>query len=320
MLASNGTDAVLEAPMSEMSLVILAAGLGSRYGGLKQIDPVGPNGELLIEYSMYDALSVGIGHIVFVIQKSQEETFREVLGAKLKNRCRMSFAPQEMSDLPPGIACPPERRKPWGTGHAVLSGRHVVQGSFAVINADDFYGRESYTRLAKFIGDKSNSPNACALVGFDLKKTITAHGTVSRGVCRVDASGLLLGIDERTEVGLEANDLVFWDKDGISHNLPESSVASMNMWAFPQAFMSELANKFAQFLASTATDLIRDEFFLPGAVGELIASQRAAVHVLQTTASWMGVTYREDLVRVREGIQTLIEEGVYPKNLWDDDV
>lgn len=306
--------------MSEVSLVILAAGLGSRYGGLKQIDPVGPNGELLIEYSMYDALSVGIGHIVFVIQKTQEEAFREVLGAKLKNRCRISFAPQEMSDLPPGIAWPPERRKPWGTGHAVLSGRHVVQGPFAVINADDFYGRESYANLAKFLGDESNSLNTCALVGFDLKKTITALGTVSRGVCRVDASGLLLGIDERTKVGLQEDDLVFWDEDGIFHSLPESSVVSMNMWAFPQVFMSELADEFAEFLDSTATDPARDEFFLPGAVGELIAAQRITVQVLPSTASWMGVTYREDLARVRKGIRALIEDGVYPENLWDDDV
>ena len=314
----NGADAILEETMSLISLVILAAGLGSRYGGLKQIDPVGPNGELLIEYSIYDALSVGIDHVVFVIQKNQEEAFREVLGAKLENRCRVSFVPQESTDLPSGIALPSERRKPWGTGHAVLSGRHAVQGPFAVINADDFYGRESYTRLAKFLGDKHVSPNACALVGFDLKNTITAHGTVSRGVCRVATSGRLLGIDERTKIGLQEDELVFWDKDGKSHPLPKLSVASMNMWAFPWGFMSELADKFAQFLTSTSTDLIRDEFFLPGAVGELIASQRATVHVLPTTASWMGVTYREDLAQVQEGIRTLIEDGVYPKNLWDD--
>jgi len=304
--------------MSQTSLVILAAGLGSRYGGLKQIDPVGPNGELLIEYSIYDALSVGIGHIVFVIQKCQEETFREVFSAKLKNRCRVSFAPQEMTDLPPGIALSPERQKPWGTGHAVLSGRHVVQGPFAVINADDFYGRESYASLAKFLRDENDSPNVCALVGFDLKKTITAHGTVSRGICKVDASGLLLGIDERTKVGLQQDDLVFWDEDDISHTLPELSVASMNMWAFPQKFMSELADKFVEFLESTDTDLIRDEFFLPGAVGELATSHRAAVRVLPTTSSWMGVTYREDLARVREGIRMLIEDGTYPTILWGD--
>ena len=305
--------------MIQTSLVILAAGLGSRYGGLKQIDPVGPNGELLIEYSIYDALSVGIGHIVFVIQKTQEDAFREILGEKLKNRCRVSFAPQELTDLPPGISLSPGRQKPWGTGHAVLSSRHVVQGSFVVINADDFYGWESYTRLAKFMGDESDSPNACALVGFDLKTTIAARGTVSRGVCRVDASGLLLGIDERTKVGLEADELVFWAKDGISHSLPESSVASMNMWAFPQRFMSELTDRFVEFLTSTGTDLMRDEFFLPGAVGEMVASHRATVRVLPTTSSWMGVTYHEDLARVREGIRRLIEDGTYPKVLWGDD-
>lgn len=306
--------------MSETSLVILAAGLGSRYGGLKQIDPVGPNGELLIEYSIYDALSVGIGHIVFVIQQSQAHAFREMLGAKLDGLCRVSFAYQEMTDLPPGSTLPPARKKPWGTGHAVLSSRHVVQGSFLVINADDFYGRDSYASLAQFLNCESDLANTCALVGFDLRGTITDHGTVSRGVCRVGADGLLLGIDERTKVGLQDEGLVFWDEDGTSHDLPAASVASMNMWAFPQMFMGELADEFSKFLAATDTDLTRDEFFLPEAVGELTAARRVSVRVLPTMASWMGVTYREDLARVRKGIRAMIENGTYPEILWDDSV
>jgi Nucleotidyl transferase len=311
---------ILEAEMAETSLVILAAGLGSRYGGLKQIDPIGPNGELLIEYSIYDALSVGIGHIVFVIQRSQEDAFREMLGTKLEGRCHVSYAYQELADLPPGNALPPGRKRPWGTGHAVLSARHAVQGPFAVINADDFYGRESYVSLAHFLEHESNLPNAYALVGFDLRKTITSHGTVSRGVCRVSSEGLLLGIDERTKVGLQEEALVFWDEDGAVHCLPETSVASMNMWAFPRMFMSELGGKFGKFMASTDTDLAHDEFFLPGAVGELAATGRATARVLPTRASWMGVTYREDLVRVQQGIRAMIEDGTYPKNLWNDDV
>ena len=302
----------------ETSLVILAAGMGSRYGGLKQIDPIGPNVELLIEYSIYDALSVGLRHIVFVIQQSQEESFRDMLGAKLANRCRVSFIHQELTDLPQGFALPRERVKPWGTGHAVLSSRHVVQGSFAVINVDDFYGRPSYAALAEHLGPEGATPPSYALVGFDLKKTITTHGTVSRGICRVDANGRLVGIDERTKVGLHEDVLVFWDEAGNPQNLPESSVASMNMWAFPQAFMSELADRFHELLKSPDTDLSYDEFFLPAAVGDLAASQRAIVHVIPTTASWMGVTYREDLAQVREGIRTQIKDGVYPPVLWDD--
>jgi hypothetical protein len=230
----------------------------------------------------------------------------------------VSFVHQELTDLPPGFALPSERVKPWGTGHAVLSSRHVVQGPFAVINADDFYGRPSYALLAEHLGHEGATLPSYALVGFDLRKTTTMHGTVSRGICRVDANGRLLGIDERTRVGVHEDALVFWDEAGNPQNLPESSVASMNMWAFPHAFMSELADRFHEFLKSPDTDLSRDEFFLPAAVGELAASQRAIVHVLPTTASWMGVTYREDLARVREGIRTQIEHGVYPTVLWDD--
>jgi len=304
--------------MTELSLVVLAAGMGSRYGGLKQIEPVGANGELLIEYSIYDALAVGIRHIVFVIQRDQEDTFRDVLEEKLEDRCAVSFVHQEMADLPPGTALPPERRKPWGTGHAVLSCRNVVRGPFAVANADDFYGRNSYGQIARFLGSSSDSSDEVALVGFDLKKTLTTHGTVSRGVCSVDENGLLVRIDERTKVGLIGKSVVFWDADGTPHELPAESVASMNMWAFPNNFMRELAAKFSEFLETTSIDKTRDEFYLPGAVGDLVAEQRATVRVLPTAAKWMGVTYRADISRVREGIRALIEAGVYPQRLWED--
>ena len=304
--------------MAEASLVILAAGMGSRYGGLKQMDPVGANGELLIEYSIYDALSVGIRHIVFVIQRDQEDAFCDLLGEKLEDRCVVSFVHQEMADLPPGTALPPERAKPWGTGHAVLSCRNVVRGPFAVANADDFYGRESYVQLAGLLDSGCDSNDAYGLIGFDLKKTLTASGTVSRGVCRVDENGLLVGIDERTKVGLKGDSVVFWAADGTLHELPGESVASMNLWAFPNDFMRELAAKFSEFLETASTDLVHDEFFLPAVVGDLVAEQRATVRVLPTAAKWMGVTYRADISRVREGIRALIEAGVYPQRLWED--
>ena len=303
--------------MAEISLVILAAGMGSRYGGLKQMDPVGANGELLIEYSIYDALSVGIRHIVFVIQRDQEDAFRDVLGEKLEDRCVVSFVHQEIADLPPGTALPPERAKPWGTGHAVLSCRNVVRGPFAVANADDFYGRESYVQLAGLLDSGCDSSDAYGLIGFDLRKTLTASGTVSRGVCRVDENGLLVGIDERTKVGFKGDSVVFWDADGTLHELPGESVASMNLWAFPNDFMRELAAKFSDFLEATSTDLMHDEFFLPAVVGDLVAEQRATVRVLPTSSKWMGVTYRADISRVRQGIRRLIEAGVYPQRLWE---
>ncbi len=304
--------------MVEISLIVLAAGMGSRYGGLKQIEPAGPNGELLIEYSIYDALSVGIHHVVFVIQKDQEDLFRDMLGEKLEDRCDVSFVHQELTDLPPGIDLPSERRKPWGTGHAVLSCRDAVRDSFAVINADDFYGRESYVQLAGYLGSARSSGDEVALVGFDLKKTITVNGTVSRGVCRVDDNGLLMGIDERTKVGLIEDSLVYLDAEGTPYELPAESIASMNMWAFPSSFMRELATKFSEFLEATSTDRTHDEFYLPEAVSALVAAQCAHVRVLPTSANWMGVTYREDIPYVREGIRKLIGDGIYPNRLWEN--
>jgi len=304
--------------MVDFELIVLAAGMGSRYGGLKQMEPVGPNGELLIEYSIYDALAVGFRHVVFVIQKDQESTFRELLAEKLEDRCAMSFAHQELTDLPPGTILPPERHKPWGTGHAVLSCRNVVRGPFAAINADDFYGRNSYEQLARFLGSTSDSSEEVALVGFDLKRTLTAHGTVSRGVCSVDEGGFLMRIDERTKIGLQDDLPVFWDGDGNMHELPGYSIASMNMWAFPSSFMRNLGRKFSEFLLATDTDVVHDEFFLPGAVGDLMAERHAQVRVLPTAEEWMGVTYRQDIPRVREGIRALIEGGIYPRKLWED--
>lgn len=304
--------------MADFELIVLAAGMGSRYGGLKQIEPVGLDGELLIEYSIYDALSAGFGRVVFVIQKDQESSFRELLAGKLENRCEVSFVHQDLTDLPPGTDLPLERRKPWGTGHAVLSCRNVVRGPFAVINADDFYGRGSYEHLVRFLGSAGNSIDEIALVGFDLKKTLTTHGTVSRGVCSVNEDGFLVRIDERTQVRLQEDVPVFWDEDGVAHELPGGSVASMNMWAFPNDFMRELGEKFEEFLKDRGTDAVHDEFFLPSVVDDLMTGRGARVRVLPTAEEWMGVTYREDIPRVREGIRALIEGGIYPRKLWED--
>jgi len=304
--------------MADFELIVLAAGMGSRYGGLKQIEPVGLNSELLIEYSIYDALSAGFRRVVFVIQKDQECSFRQLLAGKLEDRCEVSFVHQDLTDLPPGTVLPPGRQKPWGTGHAVLSCRNAVRGPFAVINADDFYGRGSYEQLVRFLGSAGDAIDEIALVGFDLKKTLTTHGTVSRGVCSVNANGFLVRIDERTQVSLQEDWPVFWDSDGVTHVLPSDSVASMNMWAFPNDFLRELSERFAKFLKDRSTDAVHDEFFLPGVVGDLMTENRARVRVLPTAEEWMGVTYREDIPRVREGIRTLIEGGIYPRKLWEN--
>jgi len=304
--------------MADFELIVLAAGMGSRYGGLKQTEPVGPNGELLIEYSIYDALAAGFCRVVFVIQKDQEGSFRELLEGKLEDRCDVSFVHQDLTDLPPETNLPPERRKPWGTGHAVLSCRNAVRGPFAVINADDFYGRDSYEQLVRFLGSASDSSGELALVGFDLKKTLTTHGTVSRGVCSVDGNGYLVRIEERTKVGLRDELPVFWDDDGNTHELPGDSVASMNMWAFPNDFMRALGESFSRFLKARSTDAVQDEFFLPRVVGDLMVKRCMRVRVLPTAEEWMGVTYREDVPRVREGIRALIESGIYPPKLWED--
>jgi len=303
--------------MNDPSLVILAAGMGSRYGGLKQTEPVGPHGELLIEYSIFDALAEGFRHIVFIIRRDQEDAFREVLGEKLAGRCSVSFAYQELTDLPAGWSVPAGRIKPWGTAHAVLSCRDMVQDSFAVMNADDYYGRESFARIAESLDHGEISPGEFALVGFDLVSTLTTHGAVSRGVCSVDVDGYLEQITERTQVTLHNEAPVYRNQLGDMQSLAGDVIASMNLWAFPDTFMETLEKLFPRFLKSARSDEVQDEYFLPAVVGDLVSARRARVRVLRTTSNWMGVTYREDMPYVRDRIRRLIGSGQYPPRLWN---
>ncbi|TFH11619.1 MAG: nucleotidyltransferase, partial [Candidatus Atribacteria bacterium] len=302
--------------MGEVTLVVLAAGMGSRYGGLKQIEPVGPHGELLVEYSVFDAISVGIHQVVFVIQRSQESVFREMLSGKMEGHCKVSFAYQELADLPSGMEVPLARTKPWGTGHALLSARDVVDGSFVVINADDFYGRESYGSVASFLKRPTHSGEEHALVGFSLRTTLTKHGSVSRGVCVLDERGYLAMIDERTKISHGEGSSIYWCDGNESHLLPGDAVVSMNMWAFSRSFMRDLAGQFMDFLQSSNTDVCQDEFFLPAAVSRLVSEGKARVRVLPTAAKWMGVTHRQDLAQVKRNIQSLVQHGIYPQHLW----
>lgn len=303
---------------SPLTLVVLAAGIGSRYGGLKQIDPVGPHGELIVDYSVYDALRAGFQRVVFVISRRIEATFRERVGRTIERQCDTDYVFQQLDDLPPGFAVPPDRVKPWGTGHATLVSRTAVNGPFAVINADDFYGRDSFRALGRYLAE-SPEPGPIqhyAMVGFPLENTLTEHGHVSRGICQVDGDGFLVDIQERTRVQ-PFGDAIRYSDDGETWiDVPEGSIASMNAWGFTPDLFAELEARFAAFLSDPQRDLDRAEFYLPQTVGELVAEGCARVRVLPTPERWFGVTYPGDKARGKAAIDGLVQQGVYPARLW----
>ena len=289
------------------ALLVLAAGMGSRYGGLKQIDPVGPSGETILDYSVFDALRAGFGKIVFVIRRDFEATFREKIGAKYAGRIAVDYVFQSLDMLPPGIAVPAGREKPWGTGHATWCAREAMQEPFAVINADDFYGSDSFRQLSVFLGNASG-PMA-AMVGFELAKTLSENGAVSRGVCEVAPDGALLEVTECT--GILPHEV------GPGRKLSGETIVSMNCWGFTPEIFPKLDERFRSFLASALVEApTKAEFYLPGAVSDLIAWKEAVVHVLPTASAWFGVTYREDKPRVMEALSELVRKGQYPQKLW----
>ena len=304
--------------MSEPTLVVMAAGIGSRYGGLKQTDPVGPNGEIIIDYSIYDALNAGFGKVVFVIKKDVEEAFRERVGRTIEKRCETTYVFQKIEDVPEGFEVPPGRQKPWGTGHATLSCKNVVHSPFAVINADDFYGHSSYQTLCDYLRsaqDRDGVYNYC-MVGYALKSTLTEHGHVARGVCTVDEDGFLVEIRERTRIE-KFGEIVKYTKDGETWiEIPGESVVSMNMWGFTPSLFLELEARFPQFLQKNSDNIQKAEYFLPDVVGDLIKEKKASVKVLSTNERWFGVTYKQDKPRAKQAIRDLIRRGIYPENLW----
>lgn len=304
--------------MSPPTLVIMAAGIGSRYGGLKQIDPVGPNGEIVIDYSIYDALKVGFKKIVFVIRKEIEDIFREKVGKNIDSRAETVYVFQELSMLPEGFSLPPKRLKPWGTAHAVLCCQDAVNTPFAVINADDFYGPSSFRILYNYlkdVHDKGGVYNYC-MVGYVLKNTLSKHGHVARGVCSVDREGFLVDIQERTKIQ-RFGETVKYTEDGVNWvEISSDSTVSINMWGFTPSIFSELEKRFIYFLRDSS-DNIKAEYFLPEVVGHLIREGRAKVKVLQTEEKWFGVTYREDMPDIQKEIRALISSGVYPASLWN---
>jgi len=302
------------------TLLILAAGLGSRYGGLKQIDPVGPNGELIIDYSIYDALRAGFGKLVFVIRHYFEEAFRAAIGGRFEALVETACAYQELDALPAGFEVPAGREKPWGTGHAILVARDLIDGPFAVINADDYYGADSFGQMAEFLrggqADGGVGPGQYAMVGFRLRNTLSDYGAVARGVCRCDEDGCLVDIVERKRVERWKQGVRYFDEDGTEHPLAGDEVVSMNLWGFDPLIFAHLQRHFEEFLREHG-DWSDSELYIPTVVGDLLAEGLVRVKVLSTHEQWFGVTYRQDRSRAVRSIAELIEKGVYPRKLWE---
>lgn len=291
------------------TLLVLAAGMGSRYGGLKQVDPVGPSGETILDYAVFDAIREGFGRVVFVIRREFEEAFRTQVAAKYAGRIRVDYVFQSLDALPPGFAVPEGREKPWGTGHAVWCARDAVDGPFAVIGADDFFGRDAFRQLAAFLReeqDEESAPNF-AMIGYRLANTLSENGAVSRGVCATGVDGYLEKVVEHT--GIRREEAVPGGK------YTGGETVSMNCWAFTPAFFTGLSEQFEAFLEARGGEL-KSEFYLPEAVSEQVAQGLVTVEVRPTEASWFGVTYREDKPRVQAALAELVARGEYPERLF----
>jgi hypothetical protein len=298
------------------TLVVLAAGIGNRYGGLKQVDAFGPNGETIIDYSVYDAVRAGFGRVVFVIRRSIESEFRSAFLSRLEGRVDVRVAFQELENVPAGCAVPAGRTKPWGTSQAVLAAFSEVREPFAAVNADDFYGRGAYEAMAGFLRERSVDESQYALVGYRLDLTLSEHGTVARGVCEVGPDGFLTGIVERLGIGRSGGKIRFLGDDGRETELAPKTVASMNFWGFTPTFFDDVRTEFEAFLKS-CPDPLKAEIYIPLVVNALIRAGRARVRVLESPDAWFGVTYREDKPRVTAAIRALVESGAYPERLWD---
>jgi len=295
----------------------MAAGIGSRYGGLKQIDPIGPTGEIIIDYSLHDAIQAGFGRVVFVIKKELEEVFRERIGRQVEGRIDTRYAFQELTDLPEGFEVPEGRTKPWGTGHAVLAAREHIDAPFAVINGDDFYGRGAFQAIADFLRGAADGAGLSpfAMVGYPVENTLTDHGHVARGVCSVDATGKLVDIVERTRIERRDGGIAFTEDGQTWQPIAEGTPVSMNMWGFTPALMQALEARFPAFLEGAAGNL-KAEYFLPSVVDAMVKEGRATVDVLPVRERWFGVTYQEDKPIVKAAIGKLVEAGTYPSPLW----
>ena len=298
-------------------LLIMAAGLGSRYGGLKQIDPVDNAGQLLIDYSIYDAKQAGFETVIFVVAPGRESDFHERIGVRVARHMDVRYAAQRPDTLPAGFAVPPERKKPWGTAHAVLSAKQEVAGRpFLVINADDFYGRSSYQKLYEFLMHEALGGRH-AMMGYRLENTLTENGHVARGVCRTDPEGYLVEVVERTQIEQKAGGPAYTEDGENWTSLPPGTTVSMNMWGFAPSMMEEIESHFSSFLKENlAKNPLKCEYYLPLVVNELLREHKASFQVLPTAEKWYGVTYAADMPIVRAALAALRKEGLYPEQLW----
>lgn len=295
------------------TLLILAAGMGSRYGGIKQMDAFGPNGETIIDYSIYDAIRSGFGKVVFIIRESFAEEFKSQFEKKLSGKIETEYVMQEMDSYIGNFEFTGERTKPWGTAHAVLCARDVIHEPFAVINADDYYGADSFQKAVKFLQEEVSSKKYC-VIGYQLSKTISENGSVSRGVCEVDYEHNLIGIHERTKIFPE-DGKIFYVEDALKVPLPADTPVSMNFWGFDEHIFDYIQEVFVKFLQDHAEDP-KAEFFIPTIVDAYINNGKGKIKVIPTSSQWFGVTYKEDAPNVKESIRDLIEKGVYPEELF----
>ena len=305
--------------MKKTALVIMAAGIGSRFGkGIKQLAPVGPNGEIIMDYSIHDALEAGFNKVVFIIRKDLEEEFRRVIGERIEKVTEVAYAFQSLDDLPEGFEKPADRTKPWGTNHAVMMGADVISEPFAVINCDDFYGRDSFQVMGKFLSAlPENSKNVYSMVGFRVGNTLSESGTVSRGICSTDANNLLTSVVERTKIQRLDGEVKYIDDNGEWTATPDTTPVSMNFWGFTPDYFAYSEEFFKTFLSDPKNmENLKSEFFIPLMVDKLINDGTATVEVLDTTSKWFGVTYPEDRQSVVDKIQALVDAGEYPAKLF----
>ena len=306
--------------MKDTALVIMAAGIGSRFGGgIKQLEPVGPGGEIIMDYSIHDAMEAGFNKVIFIIRRDLEKDFKEIIGHRIEKLLPVEYAYQELQDLPAGYEVTPGRTKPWGTGQAVLSVKGMVDGPFLVINADDYYGREGFRRIHDYMAEHMDSQSEIydiCMGGFVLSNTLSDNGTVTRGVCQVDGDGFLTNVTETYNMQMKEDGLHATDESGAPVTISPSQPVSMNMWGLPASFIQELEKGFPVFLDSLKEGDIKSEYLLPKIIDNLVQNKKARVTVLDTPDKWFGVTYREDKQAVTDAIRGLIESGVYEEKLF----
>lgn len=306
--------------MKDTAFVIMAAGIGSRFGGgIKQLEPVGPGGEIIMDYSIHDAMEAGFNKVIFIIRRDLEKDFKEIIGHRIEKLLPVEYAYQELQDLPAGYEVTPGRTKPWGTGQAVLSVKGMVDGPFLVINADDYYGREGFRRIHDYMAEHMDSQSEIydiCMGGFVLSNTLSDNGTVTRGVCQVDGDGFLTNVTETYNIQMKEDGLHATDESGAPVTISPSQPVSMNMWGLPASFIQELEKGFPVFLDSLKEGDIKSEYLLPKIIDNLVQNKKARVTVLDTPDKWFGVTYREDKQAVTDAIRGLIESGVYEEKLF----